>query len=638
MTCNRGGSFYRPSASSLCLAPPPGVGDLMAGVALDGAGNLWVTDTQNNRVLRFPYSAAQGLPATTADLVLGQPSFGDSLASSALDRMDKPESVRVSAAGVVYVADSLNNRVLAFAPPLQSGMVATRLLGSGLSNPRGLEIDPSGGVWVDDSGHQRFVRYVGEVQQEAVPASEGRAWGGLGVDRDGSLMWAGWDLQEVLHFSKPAGALAYSQDATFFQSEDHGLFNQTGQRGLYGGMGLEVTASQLIYGDASRMVFWNDPQSLSSGQPADGVIGEPGFLTRKRWGPWFHRMRDDGQGRLWVLHGDLNSAGVYGYQLPLTSGAVPAYTISSPLPVKGGGSLSWTWTLLLGGIDTQPGCGDCLWLSDEESHRAFRVRNITTQPVVDIVLGQLNLSGNQCNQGRGRDNPSADSLCHPGALTFDPAGNLFLSDHNTEFDGNLRLLEYDAAALPLAPAAALFGIPATHVLGRGGSFTAPNCPTFEQDPLCGPWEPAFDARGHMALGFNGYLGPRFPMIYKDPLANPLPVAALGDFGSMPTSSRYDAAGRLYVLDHNRSRILIYLSGEADPSPTATPTASATATRTATATPTRTATATPTATNLATATTTTTRTATATPTATSPATATTTPRGAQTTIYVSAIMH
>lgn len=47
------------------------------------------------------------------------------------------------------------------------------------------------------------------------------------------------------------------------------------------------------------------------------------------------------------------------------------------------------------------------------------------------------------------------------------------------------------------------------------------------------------------------------MVYQDPLTNPLPIAALADFQSMPTSAQFDQFDNLYVLDHNRNRILIY---------------------------------------------------------------------------------
>jgi len=136
-----------------------------------------------------------------------------------------------------------------------------------------------------------------------------------------------------------------------------------------------------------------------------------------------------------------------------------------------------------------------------------------------------------------------------------------VADHNLEATGNLRLLEFDGHTIPDAPASAVFGIPATQVLGRSGSFTAPNCLYYTQDPMCGPWEPAFDSRGHMVIGFNSYLGPRFPMVYRHPLINPLPITVLGDFHSMPFSARFDQFDNLYVLDGNRSRILIYRDRE-----------------------------------------------------------------------------
>ncbi|MGA9347775.1 MAG: hypothetical protein WBW48_03080, partial [Anaerolineae bacterium] len=131
---------------------------------------------------------------------------------------------------------------------------------------------------------------------------------------------------------------------------------------------------------------------------------------------------------------------------------------------------------------------------------------------------------------------------------------------------------------------AVFGIPATRVFGRNSDFTEPNCLANAEDPICGPWEPAFDSRGRMVIGFNGYLGLRFLMVYQDPLTNPMPIAALGDFHSMPFSARFDQFDNLYILDGNRSRILIYRNREVTPTSTATPTATSTPTATDTPTP------------------------------------------------------
>ncbi|MCX6025565.1 MAG: NHL repeat-containing protein [Chloroflexi bacterium] len=548
--CNQGAGDIGPNSTSLCLAPPPGNGDLRAGVAIDTGGYLWVTDSRNNRVLRFP-NLGNGVPSQEANLVLGQPNFNTVASGSGLNQMHNPASIQVTDDGAVYVADSLGDRVLVFIPPFSNGMNATRILAGDIQRPTGLGLDSDGGLWVNDNGHDRFVHYVNETPQEIITGVDEE--GGLGVDRDGNVYSAGWMHQEVRRHSAPG----YSIGSVVFGQNSSGIANATTSRSLYGGHGLEIAGGQLIHGDESRLLFWNNPWNLSNYQAADGIIGAPDFETRDRWGQRFQRMRADDQGRLWVLFKNNSSVtSILGYQLPLTSGASPTTTISAPLPVLGGGEFTWSSDFFLGGIDVQADC-DCLWLSDEGYNRVFRIRNASTQPVVDVILGQLSLSETECNQGRGRNYPAADSLCHPGALAFDTEGNLYVADHNLEFDGNLRLLEWDVGILPTSPSSAVFGIPATRVFGRNGNFTEPNCLSSWQDPMCGPWEPAFDTLELMVIGFNGYLGPRFPMIYQNPLTNPYPITALGDFHSMPLSARFDQLGNLYVIDHNRSRILIY---------------------------------------------------------------------------------
>lgn len=560
-TCNRGSGMYaRASADSLCLSSPPGSGNTIAGVAIDDSGDLWVADNENHRVVRFPFNSSLGRPAPQANLVLGQPDFSSYMPGTGLHQMRYPESVRVDHSGVVYVADSGNDRVLAFAPPLSNGMAAQRTIGSSLKRPVGLEIAADGALWVDTIGDgEKVTRFVGGVSADVI-AFPGVV-GGIGLDVDGNVLAAASNgVQAGVRFITPA----YVWDGAFLESVPLGTTNAIGSRGLYGGIGLEVAAGQLVYADFTRLLFWDNVLSLANYQPATGVIGEPDLHTRTPTKPVFVRMRADRQERLWVIQGGSGYMPVVlGYQLPLETGASAIYTITSPLPLLGGGVFSWSAALTLGGIDVQPEC-DCLWLSDSDYNRVFRIRNVTTQPVVDVVLGQTDASGTHCNQGRDPDEgearyPSRDSLCHPGGLAFDRNGNLWVGDHNLEVSGNWRLLEYDASLLPARPSTALFGIPASHVLGRSGDFTRAGCLPWLEDPMCGPWEPAFDSQGHMVVGFNGYIGSRFPMIYRDPLTNPLPIAALADFHSMPLSARFDQFDNLYILDHNRGRVLIYKS-------------------------------------------------------------------------------
>jgi sugar lactone lactonase YvrE len=564
--CNEGGT---PSHSNLCLAPPPGLGMLKSGVEIDPNGNLWVADTQNNRVLRFPWEPILGRPGPTADLVLGQPDFSSKTSGAGLNQLNKPTSVRIDDGGTVYVADGglgaqQVGRVLVFQPPFTNGMYAANTLGSLAGEPTGLELAPDGSLWVNESDNKRLLNFLPDGSlQVAISNVPTRVWGGLGIDSDGNVMTTGWDPQQVLRYSSPT----FNQDVIFLAANEWGSFNEKGPRGFNGlALGLEVTENQLIVGDMGRILFWNT-LDLSNHQPADGVIGQPDLYTNPRWDPVFGRMRADNNGNLWVAHGSL--AFGYGmhpviqaYNLPLTTGQPPHITIAPPIPLHGGGYFSWDWSLILAGIDVQPGC-DCLWLSDERNHRVFRIREVTTNPTVDIILGQLDASGNKCNHDGEYNSPSQDSLCHPGAVTFDNEGNLFVADHNLEFDGNLRLLEWDAALLPSNPSSAVYGIPASRVFGRNNDFTRSDC--LVSNPMCAPWEPTFNSQGQMVIGFNSYFGTRFPYVYGNPLADS-PTANLFDFHSMPFSARFDQNDNLYILDHNRNRVLIYLQPDLQAGP------------------------------------------------------------------------
>ncbi|MDG2305959.1 MAG: NHL repeat-containing protein [Candidatus Binatia bacterium] len=99
------------------------------GVDVDGSGDVWVADTLDHRVVRF----ASG--ASSANLVLGQSTFVSlsvfppySSGCSAT-QMKSPGNVHAAASGRVYVADTFNHRVLVFSPPFSNGMSATTIFG-----------------------------------------------------------------------------------------------------------------------------------------------------------------------------------------------------------------------------------------------------------------------------------------------------------------------------------------------------------------------------------------------------------------------------------------------------------------------------------------------------------------------------
>jgi sugar lactone lactonase YvrE len=113
------------------------------GVAFDSGGNLWVADRINNRVLEFTPSFSNGKNAT---VVLGQSGFQSSAAATTASGLSSPDGLAADKSGNMWVADTENNRVLEF---LQSASLTTSssststLTGGGSSSSTSLIISSS---------------------------------------------------------------------------------------------------------------------------------------------------------------------------------------------------------------------------------------------------------------------------------------------------------------------------------------------------------------------------------------------------------------------------------------------------------------------------------------------------------------
>jgi sugar lactone lactonase YvrE len=152
------------------------------GLEVDDAGNLYVADRGNSRVLVFltPYvqTAVAGSGDSIADRVIGQDTFTSGSCSNpsylyaSAASLCLPADVAVDAMGNVFVADSANNRVVEYNAFLASDRFADRVFGQsdtssikpgkgkgGLNFPVDIAVDSAGNVYVADQGNQRILEY-----------------------------------------------------------------------------------------------------------------------------------------------------------------------------------------------------------------------------------------------------------------------------------------------------------------------------------------------------------------------------------------------------------------------------------------------------------------------------------------------
>jgi sugar lactone lactonase YvrE len=148
------------------------------GVAVDGAGNLYIGDHDNQRVLAY----LAPLSDTTADFVFGQDGKMDSNACNLGGAVTKttlcgPTGVSADGAGNLFVADYGNHRVLEYNTPLSTDTSADKVFGQSnsfstadcnkdgavsaktLCNPLFPNLDIAGNLFVTDYGNCRVLKY-----------------------------------------------------------------------------------------------------------------------------------------------------------------------------------------------------------------------------------------------------------------------------------------------------------------------------------------------------------------------------------------------------------------------------------------------------------------------------------------------
>jgi hypothetical protein len=330
------------SASTLCEPE---------GVAVDGAGNLYIADTDNQRVLEYanPFTACGNtFPCIggAANLVLGQGSSftsnmcdfdtggGFSDPASAID-LCYPSGVAVDGGGNLYVADSSNSRVVEYNSPLTIGAAASKVFGQGgsftskkcdfdaaspfsppsaadLCYPTGVAVDGLANLYVADINNQRVLEYNTPLNASSGESGAGDATADTVFGQGGS-----------------------------FTSKKCNLGGRSASS-LCGPTAVAADNAGNVYiedGENNRVLEYNTP--LTSGTTAAGVFGTCGsFTTFECTGVSANSLTSptgvaaDAAGNLYVV--DSGNNRVLEYDQPV---AAPSPTVSAtptPTPTSTG--------------------------------------------------------------------------------------------------------------------------------------------------------------------------------------------------------------------------------------------------------------------------------------------------------------
>ncbi|MHB9154566.1 MAG: hypothetical protein ACYC5N_02600 [Endomicrobiales bacterium] len=256
-----GQAVFTSTASNRGGAVGPDTLSHPSGIIVDASGNVWVSDLDNNRVLRFNGSGlANGM---AADLVLGQASFTAADAvHTAANSLYHPMGLCFDDTGNLWVADFQNHRILRFAPPFTSSQSADMVLGQ-KSFTLGAENDSNGDGVTD-----------------AVSAATLNYPDGLFVDQAGSVWVADHLNQRARRFSSPhtigkVADLVLGTPDFLSHPEPLPLPNRT--KCVYGVWGDRSGNYWVADTTDNRILRFSG--ALSNGMNASQVLGQPGFVT-----------------------------------------------------------------------------------------------------------------------------------------------------------------------------------------------------------------------------------------------------------------------------------------------------------------------------------------------------------------------
>ena len=531
------------------------------GIVVDSAGNLFIADRGNHRIRKVD---SAGVISTVAGT--GERGYGGNGGPAADAQLNSPTGVAVDGAGNLFIADYANNRVRKV--DSAGGITAfagTGEIGDGgdggpaaeaqLSYPYGLAVDGASNLYIaEEQGHRiRKVDSAGVISTfagtgeygfggDGGPAAEARLSypRGVAADGAGNLYIADYVNYRIRKVG-PTGIIT--------------TFAGTGEYGFEGAGGpasaarlaapIDVAtdgAGNLYIADSNnRRIRKVDSSFALFGAIIDTIAGtgEFGFsgdgesaLDAQLSLPWGVAVDDAG---------NLYIADYHNHRIRKVDATGLINTIAGTGEIGDGAAASDAQLRGPPGVAVD-GEGNT-YIADSANHR---IRQVDSAGVISTIAG----TGEYGYSGDGGRKLDAQ-LSLPSSVAVDSAGNLYIADTNNHRVRKVRTT------------LALFGVPISTVAGTGESGFGGDGGRAVDARLSNPWGIALDGMGNLYIADTN----NHRIRKVDATGVISTIAGTGESGfsgdggravdarlSYPWSVAGDSMGNLYIADANNHRI------------------------------------------------------------------------------------
>jgi sugar lactone lactonase YvrE len=459
-----------------------------AGVAVDGSGNVFIADSDNNRLRKV---SANGIITTVAGN--GTRSFSGDGGAATNATLSEPTGIGADASGNLFLTDWLNCRVRKINANgtivTVAGSASMGFSGDGgaatnaaLYSPNGVAVDSNGNLFIADSDNNR-IRKVNANGIITTVAGNGNASfagdGGAATNASLNFPYAiALDTNANLFIADYVGKRICKVNAGGVLTTVAGGGTYSGDGGAAlnaalsdpSGVAVDNTGNLFIADPGAnriRKVNTNGIISTVAGNGTASFSGDGGPSTNATVADPFG-IAIDGGGNLFISDTSNNRV-----RKANSSGTITTFAGNGTASFSGDGFAATNAALYNPNAVTKDASGN-LFVADLNNHR---VRKVATNGIITTVAG----NGDYSFYG---DNGAATNaaLTSPSGVAVDASGNLFIADQN-----NNRVRKVDSRGV------------ITTIAGNGTRTFSGDCQAGTSASLNLPSGLALDAAGNLFI-------------------------------------------------------------------------------------------------------------------------------------------